>query len=124
MAVLMVYDSGTTDFLSPDIWQSYRRGADPITAPLFITIQILPVTIPPATWNLYGYAMVEATRQSQAILSSQTPVSSARDSTGVTTLLDVTGLVGGAARLSGFRGVWWNINRWIGPYRVILRTID
>lgn len=124
MAVLMVYDSGTSDFLSPDIWQSYRRSADPVTSPLFITLQILPVTNPPATWNLYGYAMVEAIRQSQAILLSQTPISSARDSTGVTTLLDVEALIGGGSRVSGFRGVWWNVNRWIGPYRAIVRTID
>lgn len=116
MPVITAYDSGDTP-LEPDTWLSYRVLSAPATAPLSIGLSIRPTVPPVDTWNLLGWAMVEVNQQGQILLGPQTAVATAKPVEEAIQLIDVLEFKGTGARMNGFRGVHWNINRWVGTYR-------
>jgi len=124
MAVIQVYDSGAGG-LPADIWCQYRFTGAPAYSVIRVGIQVTPLEAPRDEWNLLGYACIENLDQGVVVIGPQTPIPSIVVGGGATTYLYRAEMKPtGHNNMVEFRGVHWNINRWVGQCRVIIRVFN
>lgn len=120
MAVVTLYDSVTFD-LPANEWGGYFIVSElgTVDRPREVGISMEPAGDPGAGWNLAGWACIEYEVDSVRWTAGLTPVGLGPAETTVPYAALVTDSIPRATgRLVGFRGVRWNIHRWVGPCRI------
>lgn len=120
MATVVIYDS-LTSTLPANEWGGYFISSELPAGdrPTGLGISIVPASTPAPGWNLAGWACIEYERESVRWTCGLTSVGLFPDVAGIPySSLNDDGVVRSTGRIVGFRGVRWNIHRWIGPCRV------
>ena len=120
MATVTLYDSVTSD-VPANVWGGFFITTELPTGerPVEVGISIVPATAPQPGWNVAGWACIEFERESTRWCCGMTAIGLTPDIAGLpyAALLD-SGVTRATGRIQGFRGVRWNIERWVGPSRV------
>lgn len=120
MATVVIYDSGSTP-LPANEWGGFFLASELPAGdrPVEVGLSIVPVSGPKDGWNLAGWACIEHERESFRWCCPMTAVGLLPQNTSLPyTALAADGVTRATGRIQGFRGVRWNIHRWVGPCRV------
>jgi len=118
MSIGLYYDSGAGG-VPADVWGSYTSGSALTPAARELVLAITPLADPEDTWNLAGWACVVADDGGTPFLGRVVAIPALSVGSDIIyTVLDVTGITRTGSSLPSVRGVYWNINRWIGQSRV------
>jgi hypothetical protein len=133
MAVVTAYDSGVATPLTPGPWREFLVGAVPSPAPLQVVLALDLVRSPAPTWHSAGQVAMRIVNQGQLfylppsevvlIDSASTPPSGYEYSARFVLVPKTPGLVP-STRETGFRGVAWEVKRWLGTYRARVIYLD
>lgn len=126
MAVVTAYDSGITTLLAADTWHRFRVGSEVSPVPFYILMVIELEKTPNPAYNLAGYCCMEYASQGRTMMGVQsaipaivnTPIGTGNPRYALEPVL-VQNLIGSdeTIRNTKFRGVAWQVNRWIGKHR-------